>query len=110
MPKILNLAIVDNHNPENPPSIFIESFQYDDGIQDPEKALRDAIREFINSDTEDAKKAKSYSCQSYNWGDAMSSVPDNFFVKHGLVRLNQNAVDVFVDHDEILCETEQPDE
>lgn len=109
MPKILNLVIEDRSDPRNT-TIMVEPFLIKEGIgSNPEKALRDAVREFVASDSEESKKALSYASGYYNWGDAMSSIPEALFEKHGLIRFHQNAVDVVVNHDEILCNSD-PDE
>ena len=101
MAKILNL-IIQERSDSNDPRTFVESYEIRDDVQNPEKAFRDAIQAFVNSDTDESKSALSYACGCFNWGDALSSVPDSAFTKHGLTPLKQNTIDVFVDHDEIL--------
>ena len=102
MAKILNLVIQDRSNIKNITE-WIETFNISDEVQQPETALRNAVKEFVTSGTENAKEALDYACGGYNWGDAMSSVPDKLFMKHGLARLYSETVDVFVEHDEVLC-------
>ena len=104
MAKILNLIIQDWNEPTDRANNFAESFEIIGDVQEPEKALRAAVREFIDSGTAEAKQALEYACGCFNWGDAISSVPDSLFEKHGLRKLHCEALDVFVDHDEILCD------
>jgi hypothetical protein len=69
-------------------------------VKDPEQALRDAIKDFLDSGTEDSKNALEYANGHYNWGDAIVTVPPALFEKHGLKPLGQDTVDVRVDHNE----------
>lgn len=108
MAKILNLVIEDHSDPRKT-AITVESFLIREGVQDPEKALRAAVKEYVSSGTEESKHALEYACGYFNWGDAISSIPSSLFKKHGLTMFNQDAADVFVDHDEVLC-ADSPDE
>jgi len=108
MAKILNLIIQDRSDPKTPHE-FVESFEIREDVQNPEKALREAIQEFVNSGTDQSRAALSYACGCFNWGDVFSNVPDELFIKHGLTPLKQNAVDVFVDHNEILVSNTSDD-
>ena len=103
MSKILNLVIVDRADLRST-KIIVESFAIRDDVTDPEWALRKSVRDFVYSGAENAKQALDYANGSYNWGDVITTVPDEVFAKNGLTRLKQNAVDVHVDHDEILCD------
>ena len=103
MAEIFNLIIQDRSDPRATVE-WVESFKIREDIQQPETALRNAIKEFVNSGTEESKKALEYACGCFNWGDAISSVPDDLYIKHGLTKLNQESIDVYVDHDEILCD------
>ncbi len=100
--KTLNLVIVDRVEPLKTEA-YVHSFSLQGDIKQPEKALRNAVKEFITSGTEECRAALNFANGYYNWGDAMSTVPDSIFEKHGLVRLNQDAVDIIVNHDEVLC-------
>lgn len=106
MEKFVNLIINDRGNEA---ASMVVTYKIEDGISDPEQALRDAIKDFVTSGTEEAKSALREACGCFNWGDAIIRVPDNYFIKHGLAPFQQDAEDVFVDHDEILCDDE-PDE
>ena len=101
--KILNLAVRDESEPYDSTE-FIVSFEIREDIQQPEQALRNAVQEFINSGTDEAKQALSNARGLFNWGDAMTAVPDNLFIKHGLTKLNTENVDVFVNLNEILSD------
>jgi len=99
--KILNLTIQDRSNFKNPKE-FVVSFEVREDVDNSEEMLRKAVKEFLLSETDESKQAISYSNNCFNWGDVFSFVPDSFFIKHGLTPLNQAAIDIFVDHDEIL--------
>lgn len=101
MAKILNLVIEDRGD-THIPEAYVHSFELRDSIREPEKALRAAVDEFVQSGTEDSKQARAFANGYYNWADAMSSVHDALFEKHGLKRIYNDAVDVLVDHDEVL--------
>ena len=101
--KILNVIIQDWSDFSNNKNQWVESFEIREDVQNPETALRNAVKEFVNSGTEESEKALDYACGGYNWGDVCISVPDEIFVKHGLTRICKDTVNVFVDHDEILC-------
>jgi len=103
MVKILNLVVQDESDPDDSTE-FVVSFEIREDIHQPEKALRDAVQEFVNSDTDETKQAISNAQGLFNWGDAMTAVPDNLFIKHGLTKLNTAAIDVFVNLNEILCD------
>ena len=101
--KILNLIIQDWSDFSNDKNEWVESFEIREDVQDPKAALYNAVKEFVNSGTEEAKKALDYACGGYNWGDASISVPEELYVKHGLTRIDRDTINIFVDHDEILC-------
>jgi len=101
MEKILNLIVQDHSNPSEKVE-FVASFRIREGTLQPEQALRDAVSEFVRSDTDEARNALDYANGYFNWGDAIVRVPDSLFIKHGLTPLRQNAIDVFVDHNEVL--------
>jgi hypothetical protein len=104
MPKILNVIIQDWCDISNNRNEWVESFEICENIQQPETALRNAVKEFVDSGTEESKKVLDYACGGFNWGDVSVSVPDELFIKHGLTRIYHDTVNVFVDHDEILCD------
>jgi len=104
--RIINLVIQDFSNPRETKS-WIVSYSVDNSVEKPEEALRNAVRQFMTFGSEESKSALNYACGCFNWGDVMSSVPDSVFIKNGLKPLNENSIDIFVDHDEILCDQEQ---
>ena len=101
MPKILNLVaeVRDYKHPE----VYVHSFEVRVDVQDPEFALRAAVREYVYSGSEESKNVLEDVNGDFNWGDAMLHIPDRHFYKHGLTRLRQDAVDIHVNHDELLC-------
>lgn len=104
-PRIMNLIIRDMDTKDW--KIGVENFWVDEDVEDPERALREAVQNFLKSGTEAAREAISYSCGYFNWGDVMSSVPDELFARHGLRKMSGcEAVDVNVEHDEILFDEE----
>lgn len=103
--KKLNLIIRLEHKRNNETRIV--PFAIGDSVEDPERALRDAVRDFVHSNTDEAKSALEYACGSFNWGDVMSSIPNEYFVKHGLTPIDDDeSIEVMVDHDEILDDRE----
>jgi hypothetical protein len=106
MKRILNLVVQDRNDPN---STFVESFALRDDIREPEQPLRRAVSEFVNSGTAEALKAISRANGHFNWGDAMSAVPRELFARHGLTPLDQSSIDIFVDHDETLYDSEDED-
>lgn len=81
---------------------WIDTFEVEDFVENPERAIRDAVKEFL--DTDEGKKALSYTCHDFNWGDAVVYVPEEIWKKHGLRFRTVKSVDVVVDQDEVLCE------
>lgn len=81
--------------------IYVDTFHVNDSVKDPEKALRDAVKEFLN--TGEGIRSVSYTSNDFNWGDAINDVPDRIWAKHGLKFCSVNAVNIKVDQDEILC-------
>lgn len=103
--RIMNLIVRDMASKDW--KIWVENFCLEDSVEDPERALREAIKDFLKSGTEAAKEAISYASGCFNWGDVMSTVPNEFFARHGLRKMSAcEAVDVNVEHDEILCNEE----
>lgn len=99
--RIFNFVIKDNDPYRQ--QVWILSYRLERRVVDPEAAIRAAVKDFINSGSEKSKQALEYAAGGFNWGDVMSSVPDEYFVKYGLTPLNkQETIDVCVDHDEVL--------
>jgi len=100
--KILNLVIQLNKGLDKS-DISVVSYSIRNDVISAEAALHDAVQDFINSGTEESISALNYACGNFNWGDVMSSVPENYFISRGLIPLtDQESIDVFVCHDEVL--------
>lgn len=99
--RIFNLVIEDNSSLK--PRVWVMSFKLSDEVTEPEQAARKAVRAFVLSDCEEAKSALEYADGSFNWGDVMARMPENYFVKYGLTPISRKeTVAVCVNHDEIL--------
>lgn len=85
--------------------MWIDTFLADDSVEDPEQALREAVKEFLS--TEEGKQAISYTCHDFNWGDAVSFVPEEIWAKYGLKFQTFKSVDIKVNQDEVLCEAQK---
>ena len=105
--RILNLLIKLRR--EDKCDMFVVPYAVNADIKDPEARLRTAIQDFMTSGTEAAMRALEYSCGDFNWGDVASFVPDSYFINVGLTPIDENSIDVIVDHDEV-CWKEQVDE
>lgn len=100
--RIMNLIIRDLTDLEW--KIWVENFWIDSMVKDPEKSLRNAVRDFLNSGTEEAKAAVEQAAGAFNWGDVLNIVPAVYFLKHGLRRVDgYETVNINVEHNEILC-------
>ena len=99
--RICNLVIQDSDPYRR--EIWVVSYRMERQVVDPEAAIRAAVKDFINSGTEEAKDALEYAAGGFNWGDVMSSIPEEYFMKYGLTPLQQReTVDIRVEHDEVL--------
>lgn len=98
---------LQDHN--EPAASFVVTFYIKDGLYEPEKALRDAVNEFLSSGTEEALKALKEANCYYNWGDALGSVPDEIWEKHGLTRRTSISMSSFVDYNESLFDSSSDD-
>lgn len=94
--KILNL--VRERKAEN--WSVTDSFWVEDFVENPEEALRNAVKDFMIS--EDGKDGIIYACGDYNWGDAISGITDEFLIPHGLRWYNEDVITVIVNQDELL--------
>ena len=99
--RILNV-VVQNEGFEYRDNNFVLSYIVDDSVESPIENLRTAIREY--GTTKQGKQDVAYACGYYNWGDASSAAMDDILPKYGLRYMNTNAIDVFVNHDEILID------
>ena len=97
---LLNLII--EHNEGLKRDTWVVSFKVNKTVDDPEKALRNAVHDFVHSDTEAAKEALEYANGYFNWGDVMISVPSEYYEKHGLTPLEGESIEVVVEHGEVL--------
>jgi hypothetical protein len=87
-------------------------FIVEDFVVEPEKAMRDAIKEYLLTDS--GKKMIRYSCDDYNWGDAVNSVDNEIWEKHGIkikydnqeYTISGEIIDITVNQDEILIPEE----
>jgi len=100
--KILNLVIQLNRDWDEQEVTVVPYLMRDDIIL-PEESLRGAVQDYINSGTEESIQALSYACGDFNWGDVMSSVPNEYFINRGLTPLdNHETIEILVNHDEVL--------
>ncbi|AJD93714.1 hypothetical protein JMA_43970 (plasmid) [Jeotgalibacillus malaysiensis] len=81
--------------------------------QEAENKLRKAVLEFLSTDkgTEEVRQT----CQDFNWGDALNTVPDEFYRKQGVdvldgtpALITGNETNVDVNHDEVLLHPGYP--
>lgn len=81
--------------------------------QEAENKLLKAVLEFLSTDkgTEEVRQT----CQDFNWGDALNTVPDEFYRKQGIdvmdgtpASITGNETHVGVDHDEVLLHPGYP--
>ena len=101
--RILNV-VVQNESFEYRDNNFVLSYLVDDSVKDPMANLRAAIREY--GQTEGGKRDVAHACGYYNWGDASCAVLDEILPRYGLRYMETNAVDVLVNHDEILIDSD----
>ena len=78
----------------------IDTFIVEDYVTNPEKALRNAVKDFMQS--EDGRKAVEYACGDFNWGDAITYITNDFLGIYGLTICEQDIETVLVDQDELL--------
>lgn len=81
--------------------LWVSAFQAEDIVTNPEQALRDAVKEFLS--TEEGRKALDYTAHDFNWGDAVTHVPEEIWNRYGLKFQNVKSVDIKVNQDEVLC-------
>lgn len=87
-----------------------------DNVNNPEEAMRKAIYDFLF--TPEGKKMIVYSSGDYNWGDAVMSVTDEFWNKHGIqmkydnqeYSVSGNTVEITVNQDEVLISDEHQED
>ena len=84
-----------------------DSFLVDDRVENPEQALRNAVKDFMQS--EDAVEAIKYAGGDFNWGDAIMSITDEYLMPHGLRSADSDAQTVFLNQDEVLFSDIQQD-
>ena len=87
--------------------IWVENFVTLKDMENPEKEFRAAIQDFLDSGTEEAQQAIFYANGYFNWGDAVSSIPQEYFYRRGFYYIGgSGVVDINVEHDEILYDNE----
>ena len=67
--------------------------------------LRAAVAEYLA--TPNGKQAIIDTNYDFNWGDAISSVPDEIWNKYGLSLVEDDRETIDLDQDEILCPEEE---
>lgn len=78
----------------------IDSFLVEDYVVNSEEALRNAVKDYIQS--EEGKQDVIDTNGDFNWGDAMMGITDDFLAPYGL-RICCNEVEtIFVNQDEVL--------
>ena len=97
--KFVNLVITET-NPRTADSVRVKSY-YSDEFGSPLQRIRAAVEDFVKSKTED-------SIDALNWGDAMVSVPEKYYVKYGLIPID--VINVFVRHNGDLSEGYEEEE
>ena len=70
--------------------------------KDPETALRSAVRDYLESGSKESQNEIKNANGYYNWGDAALTVPEEYFIIHGLRPLKNKSVEIIVDHNEVL--------
>lgn len=79
--------------------VLTDYFFVDDSVEDVKKAFRSAAVQFLQ--TAEGREASKHSFFEFNWGDALSIVPEEFLERHGIY-LYRSKVHVYVKQDEIL--------
>lgn len=92
MERVFHLVVEDRRHSE-----CVETFQVADNVKDPLGALQAAVMDFCATGG-----GGSDIGNGFHWGDAMLFVPDIFFARYGMMRQRFDALDAFVDHDEVL--------
>lgn len=77
-----------------------DSFLVEDRVSNPEEALRNAVRDYMQS--EEGKKDIVDSNYDFNWGDVMMNITDEYLKPHGLQFCHQEIETIVVNQDEIL--------
>lgn len=100
--KVINL--IRERQIEN--EFWVDSFEITGNDVNPEQALRNAVAEFLSTDA--GKREVEQTCYDFNWGDAIMTVPDEIWRKHGLSLFKGSVItrDIHVDQDEVLCADE----
>lgn len=85
-------------------------FIVQENVENVEKAMREAVKDYLK--TESGKKMIEYSCGDYNWGDAVMSVDEESWNKHGIelkydhkeYSIIGETIEIIVNQDEVLCD------
>ena len=74
-------------------------------MQNPEQSLRDAVSDFLKSQT--GADAIKWTNGDFNWGDAIMLVPNDIWYKYGIIPLEMKSKNIMVNQDEILCDHDE---
>lgn len=105
--RIFNVIINQNNDLGEAVCSNVEMFRVIDDIENPEKAFKEAIDEFCQSD--DGYAMISYACGSPNWGDVFSHIPTDYLISRGFSPLD-SSIDMAVNHDEIVYRADADEE
>ena len=75
------------------------------------RAVKDACTEYVQTD--EGQAVYRYNCESFNWADFVSNVPNEICEKHGFCRINDDISEIEVNWDEHLVDDdalEEPDQ
>ena len=91
--KIVVLTLCDDEDVFNVKTytLVYEAAAGTQAFYDPEKAYRDAITEYLNTDA--GKSEYERNCDHYNWGDA-ANIPMHFLEEQGFVDLGSGATQI----------------
>jgi hypothetical protein len=103
--KIINVIVEDRSNIKSADP-FILSYQYDEPVTDPAKALREAVSDYVKADTVETNAALIRANGYFNWGDVATNIPSDYFIKRGLTPITSDSYEYSVEHDEILDDGE----
>ena len=79
-------------------AVYLYGFDVPEACEDPVELLRLAIGEF--SLTEEGQKIGCDNAQDFNWGDATTHIPSDWWALYGITPIPRERVGAVVDHDE----------
>lgn len=71
---------------------------------DAKGAVREAVHEYLC--TKDGKAVYDHNCESFNWADFESDVPNEICRRHGFEKIESSVSEIQVDWDEHLADDE----